>query len=54
MADKFKKIWRLNPITGYWEYQRSCMMGGAELWLKIYQEDEPDIKFKIGVNKPRS
>lgn len=48
------KLWRLNPVTGLWEYQRTCAPGTENHWLRIFQKDEPKTTFKLSKNKPPS
>jgi len=52
-GETMKKLWRFNPITGYWVYEREVLPETANDWLKLYQTDEPNVQFKISTNKPR-
>lgn len=46
-------LWRYNRITGYWEAERSCIVGATcEEWLRVYSNDEPRELFKVAVKRP--
>jgi len=47
------KLWKLNRITGYWQYVRDCEPATAAQWLAIFQQDEPDEQFKLSTRKPK-
>jgi hypothetical protein len=48
------KLWRKGPITGLWEYQRTCSKDEAAQWLAIFQRDEPGVTFKLSKVKPKT
>ena len=45
-------LWRYSRITGVWNYMRSCDSEQADMWLRIYQDDEPREFFKLSKKKP--
>ena len=47
------KLWKYNPVTGYWVYVRDCDKQTAAQWLAIFQFDEPKAQFKLSARKPR-
>lgn len=48
------KLWRYNPITGYWDYERDCDDDTADQWLTVFQKDDPEGLFKLSKMKPRT
>ena len=46
-------LWKYNKVTGYWDYCRDCEKSTAQEWLKVWQEDEPEVIFKIAKNRPK-
>lgn len=42
-----KRLYKFNETTGYWVYVRTCDDATALEWLKIFQADEPNTKFKL-------
>lgn len=46
------KLWRWNPITGYWKYERTCKRDTAADWLKIFSDDEPNAVFAVSARDP--
>lgn len=46
------KLWRYNPVTGYWTLQRICETATAQAWLDVYQADEPGASFKLSNRRP--
>ena len=51
---KTTTLWKFDKTTGYWVFGRTCDIDTAQDWLKVWQESEPDQRFKISKNKPRS
>lgn len=47
------KLWQYNRVTGYWNLVRSCDPQDAHEWLRIFQEDEPTVLFKLAHRRPR-
>jgi hypothetical protein len=52
MAITETKLWRKDPITGYWKLARTCDIGTAHQWLLVFQKDEPDVTFKLSPKRP--
>jgi hypothetical protein len=46
------KLWKYNPITGYWFYVRDVTEENGLTWLGIFQRDEPTAKYKLAKRKP--
>ena len=46
------KLWRYDPITGFWSIQRICDSTTAKGWLRIFQADDPKSVFKLSKNHP--
>ena len=47
------KLWRYNPITGYWVFVRECADENAEAWLVAFMRDEPDELFRLAKRRPK-
>lgn len=47
------KLWRYNPITGYWRMERVCGPDTAQQWLIQFSKDEPDARFALSRFAPR-
>lgn len=47
------KLWKLNPITGFWCFVRECSEDTAQQWLDVFINDEPEGVFKLSKNKPK-
>ena len=47
------KLWRYNPVTGYWVLVRIVSDETAAAWLATFQADEPTVQFKLSRTKPR-
>ena len=47
------KLWRYNPVTGYWILVRIVSDETAAAWLATFQADEPTVQFKLSRTKPR-
>ena len=45
-------LWRFNSMTGLWVYERTCSLENALGWLKLFQDDEPNVKFKLSKTRP--
>jgi len=45
-------LWSYDNITGYWRLERIVGTDTAENWLRIFQNDEPDVVFKLSKNRP--
>ena len=50
--ERYKSIWRFNPITGLWVHVRKVTPDTEKEWLLIFKNDEPLIEFKVSRNKP--
>ena len=48
------KIWKYDPITGYWKYVRDCYRERKDDWLKILRGDEPGIVFRAVNVRPKT
>jgi hypothetical protein len=46
------KLWRKDPITGYWRPAREVTEQTRDDWLRIFQEDEPTVQFQVSVRRP--
>jgi hypothetical protein len=46
------RLWKLNEVTGYWDYQRTVTPETADEWRRIFQNDEPKATFAVSKNKP--
>ena len=46
------RLWKLNEITGLWDYQRTVTPETADEWRRIFQIDEPKATFVVSKNKP--
>ena len=46
------KLWRYNPITGYWTLARVCDAQTATEWLRVYQLDDALGVYRIANRKP--
>lgn len=51
---KTLSLWKMNRVTGYWEFQRKVIETEAQAWLRIFREDEPDTLFVATARKPRT
>ncbi len=47
------KLWRHNSTTGYWNIARICNVETAAKWMAVFQNDEPNVMFKLSNNRPR-
>jgi len=47
-------IWRYNPVTGCWRLARDAYRESAKTWLKLLQDDEPGVHFKISDRRPKT
>jgi hypothetical protein len=44
---------RFSIFRGWqWKHERICTNETANTWLIIFERDEPDIEFKLSVDKP--
>ena len=48
------RLWRYNPVTGYWRSERECTPGTEEQWLLEFRKAEPDAMFKIARHMPKA
>lgn len=48
-----KKIWRFNPITGYWGYERDSYPENVDRWLELLRGDEPGVAFRESPTRPQ-
>jgi hypothetical protein len=48
------KLWRYDPVTGYWKYVRDFYRERAKDWLRIFTGDEPGVHFKVSDNRPKA
>ena len=46
------RLWKLNEITGLWDYQRTVTSENADDWLFQFQRIEPKATFVVSKNKP--
>lgn len=47
--------YRWTTARGYqWKAERTCSGENAADWLALYQRDEPEVHFRLAVNKPRA
>jgi hypothetical protein len=47
------KLWRYNPITGYWIAVRSCAVDQASEWLSVYSKDDQLGVYLLSKSKPK-
>ena len=48
------KLWKYNPVTGYWIIAREVQSNTAKQWLAVFQKDEPHAHFKLSKNRPNT
>lgn len=46
------KLWRFNPITGYWSLTRICDVSTASDWLRVFQSDDALGIYRLSSRKP--
>ena len=46
------KLWRYNPITGYWSLTRICDAQTAQDWLRVFQADDALGVYRLADRKP--
>jgi len=52
-----KNLWskRYSVARGwYWKYERDVTDFSADGWVEIYEKDEPNVEFRVSVQKPRT
>jgi hypothetical protein len=56
MAEKQTTLWaiRFSPVRG-WQVirERDCDAKNAQLYLDVFQSDEPQVAFKVSDKKPK-
>lgn len=50
---KLYKIYRYNPITGYWRHERTCASGLENPWLAVFYKQEPEALFRLARHCPK-
>lgn len=51
---KNKSLWRLNPSSGQWEFQRKCLRGSEQEVFAEALANQPLSKFVVSVDQPLS
>jgi hypothetical protein len=46
------KLWRFNPVTGYWSLTRICDTQTAQEWLRVFQSDDALGIYRLSTRKP--
>ena len=46
------KLWRFNPVTGYWSLTRICDTQTASEWLRVFQLDDALGIYRLSTRKP--
>lgn len=49
-----KTLWRLNPKSEEWEFQRKCLRGTEQVILAESRANEPSARFRVSLEKPPS
>jgi hypothetical protein len=46
------KLWRYDPITGYWDIARVCDADTAADWLRVFQADDALGVYRLSQRRP--